>query len=129
MYQFTAPDMPTIALFIIALVVLIIFFGALYSLVLAIFQFVFSKWEEAWIKKAWNTIRYTILWVIFCIVILFIFPFILQRLYVPWWENYTANNILAQVGQILSYILTIGWSWDLWVSPNNSEVVSTYKWL
>lgn len=129
MYNFVAPDFPLIVLFIVSFIVLIVFLWALYSFFLAIFQFIFSRWEEAWIKKAWNTIRYTILWVIFCIVLLFVFPIVLQRLNVPWYQFYTAENIFNQVWKILSYVLSF-WSWDIWYSPNNSEVLSspTLNW-
>lgn len=78
---------------ILAVIVIIVFGGSIYSLVLAIFQFIFSHGEAEKIKKAWNNIRYMIIGLIFTIALLFIFPLVFRVLEVQGYKVYTAKNI------------------------------------
>lgn len=103
-------------LMILAFLVIIIFVGALYAFFYAIFQFIFSAGDPEKIKKAWNSIRYMILGIVFTLVILFFFPIILKKAKIPGHEFYTANNIFAKVSQIT------GWFINLW-----KDAVKTYE--
>jgi len=93
---------------ILALLVIIIFVGSIYAFFYAIVTFIFSAGDPEKIKKAWNSIRYMILWLVMTLIVLFMFPIILKKAQVPWYEFYTASNIFSQVS------LITGWFLDLW---------------
>ena len=92
-------------LVIMAIVVIALFLGALYAFLVAIFQFIFSKWDWEKIKKAWNNIRYMILWIILSFLLLFIFPIVFQRLEVPGHEAYNAQNIFNKASEIIQKVI------------------------
>lgn len=96
-------------LLILAVVVIVIFWWAIAAFFIAIFQFIFSKWDSEKIKKAWNTIRYMLLWIILTILLLFIFPVVFERLEIPWHEQYTAQNIFEKAGELVQHL--ISWEW------------------
>lgn len=104
-----------IVLTILALVNIIIFWGAIYAFILAIFQFIFSKWDPEKVKKAWNNIRYMILWVIFSIFLLLLFPLIFQRLKITWYKVYTASNIFKRASELVKWIIS-------WTKTSNTFV-------
>jgi len=85
--------MSNLILNILAWMVLIVFVWVIYAIVYAIVMFIFSWWDEAKIKKAWNSIRYSLLWFILTLIILFAVPWILRTLHVPWYNLYTSTNI------------------------------------
>lgn len=109
-------SIPKVILTVLALLVIIIFVGALYAFFYAIFQFIFSAGDPEKIKKAWNSIRYMILGIILTLIVLFFFPIILKKAKIPGNEYYTANNIFAQVSKIT------GWFVNLW-----KDAVTTYQ--
>lgn len=105
MYPSSYTSIQDFMLTILALVVIVIFVGAIYACVLAIFQFIFSKWDQEKVKKAWNNIRYTILWIVFSIFLLFLFPILFTKFQIPWYKVYTAKNIFSKAGQLIKIIL------------------------
>ena len=46
--------------------------------------------------------------VIFTLVLLFLFPVLFEKLNIPGYEVFTARNIFAKVGELLSYFFEIG---------------------
>lgn len=92
-------------LVIMAIVVIILFAWAVYAFLVSIFQFIFSKWDAEKIKKAWNNIRYMILWIILSFLLLFVFPIVFERLKIPWYEVYTAQNIFNKSWELIRNIM------------------------
>jgi len=90
-----------IFLSIMALIIIIIFGGVIYTILYAIFLFIFSKGDEKKIKQAWDSIRYAIIGVLFTIFLLFVFPIIFQKLHIPGYRVYTAKNIFKRASKIL----------------------------
>lgn len=95
-------QLSNVVLTILAVVIIAIFWWAIVVFFISIFQFIFSKWEAEKIKKAWNNIRYMILWVFFTIILLFIFPFVVKKLQFPWYEHYTPENMFKKVKQLFN---------------------------
>lgn len=111
-----------IILIILALVVIVIFWWAIYAFVLSIFQFIFSKWEQEKVKKAWNNIRYMILGVILCIILLFLFPTLFNRFQIPGYQAYTAKNIFKKSTELIKLILNpTQQSTSIYNSPSSSQ--------
>lgn len=118
---------------ILALLVIIIFWWSIYAFFFAIFQFVFSSWDTEKIKKAWNSIRFMILWIFMTLIFLFAFPIIFKRLNVPGYEAYTANNIFDKSTEIISALFLFGtdaaenyqpWGWVItnpWSISNSTK--------
>ncbi|MBS8121584.1 hypothetical protein [Candidatus Vampirococcus lugosii] len=92
-------------LVIMAIVVIILFAGAVYAFLVSIFQFIFSKGDAEKIKKAWNNIRYMILGIILSFLLLFVFPIVFERLKIPGYEVYTAQNIFNKSGELIRNIM------------------------
>jgi uncharacterized BrkB/YihY/UPF0761 family membrane protein len=69
-----------VILTVLAIFIILILIGTIYSIIRAIIQFIFSNGDNEKIKKAWNGIRYTIIGMIITIVLLFIFPIIFQKI-------------------------------------------------
>ncbi len=95
-----------IFLSILAILIIIIFWGVIYSFIWAIFLFIFSKWDENKIKKAINSIRYAIIGVILTVFLLFVFPIIFKKLQIPWYKVYTAQNIFKRASLIIKKVFT-----------------------
>lgn len=114
---------------ILAFLVIIIFWGSLYAFFFSIFQFVFSSWDTEKIKKAWNSIRFMILWIFMTLVFLFIFPIIFRKLEVPWYEAYTARNIFQESTNLIQAFFLFWWeavqdyqAW--WTLTNPSSITN-----
>ena len=88
--------MQDIILTILAILIIIVFAGAIYSLFRAIFQFIFSDGKDEVIQKAIKNIRYTIMGIIVTIVLLFIFPILFKQMKVNGYQYYTAQNIFSR---------------------------------
>lgn len=88
-------------LIILALVVIIICAWCIYAFIRAIFFFIFSQWKDEKIKKAWNSIRYMIMWIFLSVTFLFVFPLIFKRVWLSNPETYTAKNIFNKAWEIL----------------------------
>ena len=94
MYTYPEADLlSNIMLSVLAIMVLLVAGGVIYAIVYAIFMFIFSGGNEEKIKKAWNSIRYAILWFILTLVILFAIPWALRAMKVPGYQYYTSENI------------------------------------
>ncbi len=96
-----------VILTILAILVILILVGTIYSIIRAIIQFVFSNGDSEKIKKAWNGIRYTIIGMIITIFLLFFFPIIFQRVSSQG-KSYTATAILERAMVLGRRILSIG---------------------
>ena len=104
---------------ILALIIIIIFWGAIYAFIYAIFLLIFSKWDENKIKKAWNSIRYAIIWIFLAVFLLFVFPIIFQKLQIPGYKVYTAKNIFKRSSTIIKDLFkAFSKSWSSSVSPD-----------
>jgi hypothetical protein len=90
-----------LVLTILAIVVMVIAIGCIYSFIRAIFFFIFSQGKEDKIKAGWNSIRYMIMGVILTIVLLFIFPLLLKWMHVQGSENYSAKNIVNKASELI----------------------------
>ena len=98
----------SVILTVLALIVIVIFAWSIYAFVRSIWLFIFSHGESEKIKSARNSIRYMILGILLTLVLLFIFPFLFETLGVNGYEVYTAKNIFARAGEILSSTLDFG---------------------
>jgi ABC-type Fe3+ transport system permease subunit len=99
--------MANVILSILAIMVLLVFVGIVYAVVYSVFMFIFSWWNEEKIKKAWNSIRYAILWLILTLFILFAIPWFLRTIKVPWYKNYTAWNIFKTAKGWLNRVVDV----------------------
>ncbi len=102
----TSTSIQEFVLIVMAVVVIVLFLWAIYAFLVSIFQFIFSRWESEKIKKAWNNIRYMILWIILSLFLLFVFPMILQFLEIQWYEEYTAQNIFDKASELIERIIS-----------------------
>jgi hypothetical protein len=108
---------------VLAVLVLIIFWGSIYAFFYAIFLFIFSAWDAEKIQKAWNSIRYMILGIIFTIMLLFVFPVIFTRVWLSSADKFKAQSIFNTAIQIVEYVFTFGWQsleiyrdwWAIWL--------------
>ncbi len=90
-----------------AVLVLIILWGCIYALLVAIFRFVFAWWDADKVKSAYNSIRYMIIGLLFTAFLLFIFPLLFKLIQIPDYEFFTARNIFARVWEIIQYVFQI----------------------
>ena len=97
-----------IILTILAILIIIIFAGSIYSLFRAIFEFIFSNGDNDKIKKAWNNIRYTIIGIIITLLLLFAFPLLFKQMGVSGYQYYSAQNIFNKASQIIRKIMGVG---------------------
>lgn len=119
-------------LVILALVIILIAIWSIYAFVRAIFLFIFSQWKEDKIKKAWNSIRYMIMWIFLSVFLLFMFPVVFKRVGLDNHEEYSAKNIFNKAGELLNKTLQIKdivknsqkdaqYRWDLYYEDNFSD--------
>jgi len=99
--------MSTVILNVLAIMVLLVFIGVIYAIVYAIFMFIFSGWNEEKIKKAWNSIRYSVLWFILTLLLLFALPWFLKQIQVPGYQNYTSSNIFKTAKGWLNRVIDV----------------------
>ncbi len=88
-------------LIILALVIIAISAWSIYAFIRAIFLFIFSQWKEEKIKKAWNSIRYMIMWIFLTVFLLFFFPLVFKRMWLDDYEDYSAKNIFNKAGDMI----------------------------
>lgn len=94
-------------LIILAVVVIAISIWSLYAFIRSILLFIFSQWQEEKIKKAWNSIRFMIMWIFLTVVLLFIFPLIFKWVGLEDYESYSAKNIFNKAWELLEKTLHI----------------------
>lgn len=107
MISYTPDSISDIILFILAAVVILIAAWSIFSFIRAIFFFIFSQWKEEKIKKAWNSIRYMIIWIILTVALLYLFPLIFRLIWLENYEKYSAKSIFNKAWTILSNIFEI----------------------
>lgn len=110
-----------IILTILAIVVLLIIIGCIYTFIRAIFLFVFS-WAKEENKKKWrNSIRFMIIGIILTIFLLLLFPTIFRLMNVPGYDKYTPQNVLNKAGEI------VNWAFDLGNFIKKSQEENQYR--
>ena len=118
-YIYTDNFIPWVVLTILAILVLMIFLGCIFSFVVAIWIFVTSGEDNAKRAKAWASIRYMILWLVFTIIFLFVFPVIFQKIWVKWYQYYSAKNIFIRSWEIVRWLTDLSNT-----SPKQSMIFS-----
>lgn len=112
-----------VILFVLAVLVLIVFCGCIWAFFYAIFLFIFSKWDDAKVKSAWNSIRYMIIWIFLTVMLLFAGPFLLRSFWNK--EAYSVSSLFNKMLNIWSCVIT-------WISrvvtdyPNNNPFGDTW---
>jgi len=120
-----------IILFILAALVILIAAGCIFSFIRAIFFFIFSQWKEEKIKKAWNSIRYMIIWIVLTVALLYVFPLIFKFIGLEDYDKYNAKNIFNKAWTILSSVFELKdiiresqdmnrYNWQLYYDLDNS---------
>lgn len=123
----------SLIMIILSILVIIIFLWSIYAFFMSIFQFVFSKWNPEKVKKAWNWIRYMLLWIIMTVFILIVLPTLLQKLKVPWYEIYTAKNIFSEATNLFGKVINF-WkesttsSWEYYTPPSSTQWTFDTAW-
>lgn len=97
-----------LVLTIISGLIIIIFAGSIYWFFRSIYLFIFSGGDPEKVKQAWNGIRYMVLGIFLTLIFLFIFPVLFKKLWLPWHEAYTAQNIFRFTSWFLRSILDFG---------------------
>ena len=123
-----------LVLILLATLILIIFGWSIYAFFYAIFLFVFSAGDAEKIKNARNSIRYMILWVIFTLALLFVFPVIFKKVGLMNAEMFEASNIFWMAVDIVNYLfsfwkeaLTI-YNWGEWSLPLPPASWTEWAW-
>lgn len=113
----------------LAILVILILAGTIYSIIRAIIQFVFSNGDGEKIKKARNGIRYTIIGMIITVLLLFFFPILFAKIGSQNANAYSASAILERAMWLGRKILntwtdtssSTPWSLDGWTNSSYSE--------
>ena len=111
----------------LAILVILILAGTIYSIIRAIIQFVFSNGDGEKIKKARNGIRYTIIGMIITVLLLFFFPILFAKIGSQNANAYSASAILERAMWLGRKILntwtdvstTNPWTLDGWSSSSS----------
>lgn len=104
----TYTSLESVLLTILAVLVIVIFVGALYAFFYAIINYIFSKGDEEKNKNAWNSIRYMVWGIILTVGLLLFFPTLLKYLGVESYEVFSPRNILTRVGVVFDTLLEFG---------------------
>lgn len=98
---------PRIVLTILAGIVILIFGGCIYAFLKSILWFIFSHGDTAKQQKSWDGIQYMIIWLILCLVFLFIFPILFKKAKVEWYEYYTPKNVFVRAWELTRELFSI----------------------
>lgn len=101
-------DFQNIILTILALVVILVIAGCIYTFIRAIILFVFSHSKEENKKKWRNSIRFMIIGVILTVLLLFLIPVVLRWMKVPQYDIYTPTNIFSRAGELVNKLFNLG---------------------
>ncbi len=96
-----------VILIILAIVIIAISVWSIYAFIRAILLFIFSQGKEEKIKKAWNSIRFMIMWIFLTVLLLFMFPLVFKRMWLEDYEEYSAKNIFNKAWELLEKTLQI----------------------
>lgn len=118
---YTNANFQNVILTLLALVVILIIVGCLYTFVRAIILFVFAHNKDDNKKKWWNSIRFMIIGVILTIFLLLLVPTILRWMKVPSYDMYTPSNIFGRAGELVNQLF------DLWDIIKQSQQNSQYR--
>ena len=123
-----------LVLTLISLLLIVIFWWAIYGFFKSIYVFIFSWAEDDKRKEARNGIRYMILGIFFTLMFLFIFPVLFKKFWLQNHEKYSAQNILSHTSKLLWAILNFwkevatGWNpyqispgWSTSKPSNNTQ--------
>ena len=69
---------------------------------------IFSKGAEENLKKAFNSFRFALLGILLTLFLLFVFPFILQKLEISQAKQFTADKVFQKASYIIRYIFLKG---------------------
>lgn len=119
-YEYSTVE--NIILTILAVIVIMISIWAMYAFFRAIFLFIFSGGDDEKIKSAWSSIRFMIIWLTLTILILFLFPFVLQWMKLPNSDTFNANNIFAKAWEIIE------WTFSFKDVVQESQIKNQYEW-
>ncbi len=111
-----------IIMIILAVLIIIISVWSIYAFFRAIFLFIFSGGDDEKVKSAWSSIRYMIIWLTMTILILFLFPLVLDRMRIPNSDNFSATNIFAKAWDVLE------WVFGLKDVIQESQELNQYEW-
>ncbi len=115
-------DFQNVILTILALVVILVLVGCIYTFIRAIVLFIFSHNKEENKKKGWNSIRFMIIGVILTILLLFMVPVVLRWMNVPQYDVYTPTNIFSRAGELVGGLFNLG------NVIKQSQEQSEYRW-
>ena len=101
-------DFQNVILTVLALVVILVIVGCIYTFIRAIIMFVFSHNKEENKKKWRNSIRFMIIGVILTILLLLFIPLILRRMKVPKYDVYTPKNVFSRAGELVNGLFNLG---------------------
>ena len=101
-------DFQNVILTVLALVVILVIVGCMYTFIRAIILFVFSHSKEENKKKWRNSIRFMIIGVILTIVLLVLVPVVLRLMKVPKYDVYTPSNIFSRAGELVNGLFNLG---------------------
>lgn len=90
---------------IVALLVIIIFVGAVYTFFEWVLQFIFSGGDEQKVQRVFFKMRYVLVGIGFTLLFLFVLPVIFKRAWLDEYQSYTAPNIFDRVSYITRLIL------------------------
>lgn len=93
---------------ILAILVIVIFLGAVYALIRSILLFIFSHGDTENKKKARNWIRFMIIGLILTVILLFLFQYILKYIGVESYEQFSASKIFEKVQSIINSVIGMG---------------------
>jgi len=111
----------SIILTVLAVVIIVIVVGCMYTFIHAIILFVFASSKEENKKKWRNAIRFMVIGVIFTIVLLFSFPFLFKVMSVPDYAKYTPQNIFGRAWEL------INGAFKLWNFIKESQIDNQYR--
>lgn len=119
-----------IVLTVLAWIVILIFGGCIYAFITSIIGLIFSHWDTAKHQKARDGIQYMVIWLILCLVFLFIFPILFKKARVEGYEYYTPKNVFIRAWELTRELFSItsiiqnGYEW----SKIFSDPIDTNWW-
>lgn len=119
--MYTNSNFQDLILTILALVVIIVLLGSVYTFIRSIILFIFSHNKEENKKKWWNSIRFMIIGIILTIFLLLMVPVVLKWMNVPKYDTYKTTNIFNRVGELVNS------AFNLWDIIKQSQEASEYR--
>ena len=111
-----------IILTILWIIVIVVVVGCIYTLIRAIFFFIFSHQKEEFKKKWQSSIRFMMIWAILTIVLLLLIPTLFRLMNIPNYQNYTTKSIFQKAGDLINS------AFNLWDVIKKSQKANEYQW-